>query len=134
MSNPSVEHLTVLGSKIDGALEANQLETFANPKVNSVKFETHEFTSLCPVTDQPDLYTVIIDYVPDELCVESKSLKLYLMKFRNTGIFGEAVAATIANDLMDAFKPFRIEVTSIQQIRGGLQMTSTALRFQKELA
>jgi 7-cyano-7-deazaguanine reductase len=128
MTQPSTDHLTVLGSKVDGSLEASQLETFDAPNVSIVKFETHEFTSLCPVTNQPDLYTVTIIYAPTDKCVESKSLKLYLTKFRNTGIFGEAVAATLADDLFGALAPSYIRVSTVQQVRGGLQMTSEAER------
>ena len=129
MEKVSVDHLTALGNKVDGSLTAAQLETFAKPKhVDEVVFTSHEVGALCPVTEQPDLYTVIITYEPDEVCVESKTLKLYLTTFRNTGIFGEAIAATIADDLFNALKPHYIKVEARQQIRGGLQMTTFASR------
>lgn len=121
--------LTVLGQKVDGTLTKNQLEFFPAPKhVDHVKFETHEFTALCPVTNQPDLYTVVIEYSPNERCVESKSLKLYLMQWRNDGIFGEAITALIASDLFEVLDAHWVEVKTTQQARGGLVMTSIASR------
>lgn len=129
MSQPATDHLTVLGNRIDGALGKNQLETFDTPEgCSAVEFETHEFTSFCPVTHQPDLYKITITFVPDAKCVESKSLKLYLQSFRDTGIFGEAVAATLCNDLYEVLAPKHIKVKAVQQIRGGLQMTAEAIK------
>lgn len=125
--------LTVLGNKVDGSLTKEQLESFPNPSfgiLREITFETHEFCSLCPVTNQPDLYTLKITYVPEKKCVESKSLKLYLTQWRNEGIFGEAVATTICNELFEALEPLKVEVIAIQQVRGGLQMTTTAVRYQ----
>jgi len=125
--------LTVLGNKVDGSLTKDQLESFPNPSfgiLREITFETHEFCSLCPVTNQPDLYTLKITYVPEQKCVESKSLKLYLTQWRNQGIFGEAVATTICNELYEALEPLKVEVVATQQIRGGLQMTTTAVRYQ----
>lgn len=123
-----VDNLTVLGNKVDGSLEASQLERFPAPKVSEVEFVTHEVTALCPVTNQPDVYTVKISYVPNEYCVESKTLKLYLMRFRNEGMFGESITARLADDLFDAIAPKALKVETTQQVRGGLQMTSRAVR------
>jgi 7-cyano-7-deazaguanine reductase len=123
-----VNHLTVLGNTVDGSLEASQLERFPAPNVTEVEFVTHEVTALCPVTNQPDVYTVKISYVPNEFCVESKTLKLYLMRFRNEGMFGEAITARLADDLFGAIAPKSLKVETTQQIRGGLQMTSRATR------
>lgn len=120
--------LTLLGKAVQGTIGADQLESFPAPNVNLVKFETHEVTSFCPVTNQPDLYTVVIEYTPAEKCVESKSLKLYLNSFRNDGIFGESLADRICTDLHKALDPRGIRVTTIQQIRGGLQMTAVSVR------
>lgn len=125
--------LTILGNKVEGAISADKLEKFPAPNVSLVTFETSEVCALCPVTNQPDIYKVEIKYVPDEHCVESKSLKLYLMSFRDTGIFGEAITAKIADDLYQSIKPKTVIVTSVQQIRGGLQMTSTAVRGEYKL-
>lgn len=128
-NHPSTAHLTALGNKVDGALTAADLETFDAPQdVQRVTFTTHEVTALCPVTNQPDLYTVTIEYVPNKQCVESKTLKLYLMQWRNTGIFGEALTDIICADLAQALTPSFVRVTTVQQIRGGLQMTTVAER------
>jgi 7-cyano-7-deazaguanine reductase len=94
--------------------------------VTRVSFTSDEVTSFCPVTEQPDFNTVMIEYHPDELCVESKSLKLYLWTFRDERIFGEGLAHTIAQDLHQALRPLYTKVTLIQNIRGGLQMTAVA--------
>lgn len=120
--------LTLLGKAVQGTISAEQLESFPAPNVNLVKFETHEVTSFCPVTAQPDLYTVVIEYCPAEKCVESKSLKLYLNSFRNEGIFGESLADIVCKDLYTALEPRGMRVTTIQQIRGGLQMTAVSVR------
>lgn len=127
-------HLTVLGQKVDGSLEASQLEKFPAPNVSEVSFESHELTALCPVTNQPDVYTIKISYVPNGFCVESKTLKLYLMRFRNEGMFGEAITAKIADDLFEAIAPKALKIETTQQIRGGLQMTSRAIRNETVLA
>ena len=124
----AVNHLTVLGNKVDGSLEPSQLERFPAPNVSEVEFVTHEVTALCPVTNQPDVYTVKISYVPNEFCVESKRLKLYLMRFRNEGMFGESITAQLADDLFGAIAPKSLKVETTQQVRGGLQMTSRATR------
>jgi len=123
------QNLTVLGNKVEGSLEAEDLEVFDAPNVSEVKFVTDEVTALCPVTMQPDIYTVEITYEPDQYCVESKTLKLYLTKFRNQGIFGESITALIADDLFAAIKPKKMSIRTTQQIRGGLKMSSEAVRF-----
>jgi 7-cyano-7-deazaguanine reductase len=106
---------------------SKELETFSKPaSVTKVTFTSDEVTSFCPVTEQPDFNTVMIEYHPDELCVESKSLKLYLWTFRDERIFGEGLAHTIAQDLHQALRPLYTKVTLIQNIRGGLQMTAVA--------
>jgi len=79
-----------------------------------------EFTSVCPVTGQPDFGTVILTYVPDQLCVELKSYKLYLQTFRNTGIYYEAVTNQILEDLVHQLKPRRMKVETRWTPRGGL--------------
>jgi 7-cyano-7-deazaguanine reductase len=106
---------------------SKELETFPKPAhVTSVTFTTDELTSFCPVTEQPDFNSLVIEYHPDQLCVESKSLKLYLWTFREERIFGEGLAHTIAQDLFAQLAPFYCKVTLIQNIRGGLQMTAVA--------
>jgi 7-cyano-7-deazaguanine reductase len=112
---------------------SKELETFPRPSnVKVVRFTTDEVTSFCPVTGQPDFNTVEIAYQPDQLCVESKSLKLYLWTFRDERIFGEGLASTIAQDLFDALQPFYCKVTLDQSIRGGLQMTAVAEVMREE--
>jgi 7-cyano-7-deazaguanine reductase len=103
------------------------LETFAKPaRVARVVMESDEFTSLCPVTGQPDWSTVIIEYAPRNLCIESKSLKLYLWSFREEGIFCEALADRIAADVFAACQPGWCRATVVQKPRGGIKITSVA--------
>ena len=106
---------------------SKELDTFAKPDhVTLVRFTSDELTSFCPVTGQPDFNKVEIEYQPDQICVESKSLKLYLWTFRDEQIFGEGLASTIAQDIVAALNPFYCKVTLTQSIRGGLQMTAVA--------
>src|SRR2546430_14812693 len=98
------------------------LETFANPKPQrdyEVKFVFGEFTSMCPVTGQPDFATITVAYVPDRRCVEMKSLKLYFLAFRNKGIFYEAVVNQIMDDLVAVLNPRRMTVGGGFPGRGG---------------
>lgn len=98
------------------------LDTFPNPKPGrdySIKFVFPEFTSMCPVTGQPDFATITIDYTPDARCVEMKSLKLYFLAFRNKGIFYEGVANQILDDLVAALAPRRMTVIADFNARGG---------------
>ncbi len=112
---------------------SKELDTFPKPaSVKTVSFTTDELTSFCPVTGQPDFNTVEIVYEPDQVCVESKSLKLYLWTFRDEPIFGEGLAHTIAQDLFDALKPLRCTITLTQGIRGGLKMTAVAEIVREE--
>lgn len=106
---------------------SKELETFPSPEhVKLVRFASDELTSFCPVTEQPDFNRVEIEYQPRELCVESKSLKLYLWTFREERIFGEGLANTIVTDLVEALDPHFCRVTLIQNIRGGMQLTAVA--------
>lgn len=100
-----------------------QLETFPNPKQGRdyhIQFDCPEFTCLCPMTGQPDFATILIDYVPDALCVELKSLKLYLWSFRNEGAFHEAVTNQILDDLVKACAPRHMVVEGDWYVRGGI--------------
>ncbi len=102
------------------------LEVFANPfpdRDYRIEFIFPEFTSVCPVTGQPDFATITVQYVPDKLCVEMKSLKLYYFAFRNKGIFYEAVTNTICNDLVAVLKPRQLRVEGRFNIRGGTDGT-----------
>jgi 7-cyano-7-deazaguanine reductase len=106
---------------------SKELDCFPAPaNVTLVRFTSDELTSFCPVTGQPDFNKVEIEYAPDQWCVESKSLKLYLWTFREEPIFGEALAATIAQDIFAQLQPHTCRVTLHQNIRGGLQMTAVA--------
>jgi len=104
------------------------LETFPNPNPErdyDIHFTCPEFTCLCPRTGQPDFATVDIRYVPDRLCVELKSLKLYLWSFRDEGHFHEAVTNRILDDLVAALAPRRITVTGDFYVRGGIHTVVT---------
>jgi 7-cyano-7-deazaguanine reductase len=99
------------------------LETFENPEPGrdyEIRFETPEFTCLCPKTGQPDFATLRIRYTPERLCVELKSLKLYLWSFRDEGHFHEAVTNRILSDLVALLAPRRMSVTGDFQVRGGI--------------
>ena len=107
---------------------SKQLETFANPRPARdyhIEFDCPEFTCLCPMTGQPDFATISIDYVPDQLCVELKSLKLYLWSYRDEGAFHEAVTNRICDDLVAAVAPRSITVTGKFLVRGGICTTVT---------
>ena len=104
------------------------LETFPNPGVSHVEMTSDELTAVCPVTGQPDLYVVTIEFRPDKLCLESKSLKLYLSTFRNEGAFCEALAVRIRDDVAGALElPHdKVQVTLEQKARGGITITATS--------
>lgn len=104
--------------------DASILETFknSNPQRNYwIQFETDEFTSLCPITGQPDFARITIEYIPDQLCVESKSLKLFLFSFRNEGSFYEDVTNRIYTDLFELLKPRHLIVVGDFTARGGIR-------------
>ena len=105
------------------------LEAFPNPKPDrnyEVKFVFPEFTSMCPVTGQPDFATITVSYVPDQFCVEMKSLKLYFLAFRNKGIFYEGVVNTILDNLVDTLRPRSMTVIGEFAVRGGTAGIITA--------
>jgi len=91
-----------------------------------VTFDCPEFTSLCPITGQPDFGHLTIRYIPRRLCLESKSLKLYLFAFRNEGAFHEEVVNRILDDVVRAIRPARAEVTGVFRPRGGIAITVAA--------
>jgi len=104
------------------------LETFANPGVSHVEMTSDELTAVCPITSQPDLYEATIAYEPNRLCLESKSLKLYLSGYRNEGAFCEALAVRIRDDVAAALElPHdKVRVTLKQKARGGITITALA--------
>ncbi|WP_227462448.1 preQ(1) synthase [Desertimonas flava] len=117
--------LTILGSTVRHAVD--HVEVFPAPAhVTEVRFSTDEVASVCPVTGQPDLSSVEISYVPAEWCVESKSLKLYLWRFRDQQVFAEALAAEIAGEIMLTAAPNRVTVRITQRPRGGITLTALA--------
>ncbi|MFQ5876424.1 MAG: preQ(1) synthase [Acidobacteriota bacterium] len=111
------------------AKPSRDLETFPNPRPGrpyEISFECPEFTCLCPRTGQPDFATIRIRYVPAELCVELKSLKLYLWSFRGEGHFHEDVTNRILDDLVRLLRPRRMTVTGDFNVRGGIHTVVTA--------
>jgi len=125
MSKPKQDALTQLGRKVapPASPEDALLETVPNPHRDTaylVRFACPEFTSLCPVTGQPDFAHLVIDYVPDALLVESKSLKLYLGSFRNHGGFHEDCTLTIAKRLVKTLRPTWLRIGGYWYPRGGM--------------
>ncbi len=106
-----------------------KLESFPNPCPKRdywIHFECPEFTTLCPITGQPDFALITIDYVPGKLCIESKSLKLYLYSFRNIGAFHEESVNRIVDDIVKNCHPRRLKVTGRFNPRGGIAITVSA--------
>ena len=123
--------LTLLGrseARLPSSPSEARLETFPNPGTRpyTIRFETADFTSLCPVTGQMDFAQIIIEYVPAALCVESKSLKFYLASFRNERAFNEAVTNRILDDFVAAAGPRSAIVTAEFSARGGIALTVRA--------
>ena len=117
------QEFRALGKKTGEARQ--DLEAFACPPgVTLVTLTSDEFTSLCPITGQPDFSTVKIAYEPGDLCLESKSLKLYLWTFRDEGHFCEALASRIASDVQKAIGARRVEVEVSQKARGGITIVA----------
>lgn len=109
------------------------LESFANKYGHRnyvVEFDCPEFTSLCPITGQPDFAAIKIRYIPDQRCLESKSLKLYLFSFRNSGMFHEEITNKIMDDVISACSPRWIRVQGLMNARGGISINVTAEYFQ----
>ena len=123
--------LTLLGhseARFPASPSEARLETFPTPskRAYTVRFETADFTSLCPVTGQMDFAQIVIEYVPAKLCVESKSLKFYLASFRNERAFNEAVTNRILDDFVAACAPRSAVVTAEFSARGGIALTVRA--------
>jgi len=112
---------------------SSQLEIFPNPRPErdyEINMECPEFTCVCPRTGQPDFVTMRINYVPDQHCIELKSLKLYLWSYRDQGTFHEAVTNKILDDLVAACHPRRMTIVGDFNMRGGIHTTVTAT-YQK---
>ena len=123
-----MKNLTLLGNKETPYIfeySPQVLESFDNRHTDNdyfIKFNCPEFTSLCPITGQPDFASIYISYIPDQLCVESKSLKLYLFSYRNHGDFHENCINTIGKDLVELLNPRYLEVWGKFTPRGGISI------------
>ena len=131
MSSGSADDFSLLGheSRLPASPEEAKLETFTNKspgRAYTIDLDCPEFSSLCPVTGQPDSAHIHISYVPAEWCVETKSLKYYLASFRNLPSFNEEIVNRILDDLVEAIKPARMEVVGQFSPRGGISLTASA--------
>ncbi len=119
--------LTVLGNTVRHPIE--HVEVFPAPDhVTLVRFTTDELSSICPVTSQPDVSHLVIEYTPGKWCIESKSLKLYLWGVRDRAVFAEALAAEIANEIMITAQAESVIVKLTQRPRGGIEVHAQAER------
>ncbi|GIT64959.1 MAG: NADPH-dependent 7-cyano-7-deazaguanine reductase [Nitrospinota bacterium] len=115
--------------------EIVEIETFPNPfpgRDYNIDMECPEFTCLCPKTGQPDFGILDISYIPDKLCIELKSLKIYLTSYRNEGGFHEKVVNIILDDLVSACKPKKMKIVGVFNVRGGIHTTVTVEHFGKK--
>jgi 7-cyano-7-deazaguanine reductase len=132
MKPTKYSHLKLLGkaaARHPSAPSAATIETFENRYPTRdywIQFDSPDFTSMCPVTGQPDFAAIRIDYVPDKLCIETKSLKFYLASYRNTRSFNEEIVNRILDDLIKACKPRRAIVHGRFAARGGISVTVDA--------
>ncbi len=130
--SPDVEGFTILSAgktTYPSSPDEATLETFENAYPNrnyNILLDCPDFTSLCPITGQPDFGRIVIDYVPGERCIESKSLKLYLFSFRNHGAFAEAIVNRLLDDVVAACSPRRAIVRGSFTPRGGISIEVTA--------
>jgi len=105
---------------------SKKIESFVNPNINrdySIKITLPEFTCLCPKTGQPDFAKLFLEYIPNEKCVELKSLKMYIWSFRNEGAFHEAITNQILDDLVYAINPKYMKLKAVFNVRGGVYTT-----------
>ncbi len=127
MNPTDTSGLHVLGATVRHAID--HVEVFPAPEgISKVVFTNDELNSMCPVTEQPDLSRVVIEYLPGEWCIESKSLKLYLWSFRNRAIFAEALAVEIADEVVASAQPKSVTVTVTQAPRGGIEVQTVCHR------
>ena len=132
MPEVSVPGLTVLGQTRREPIE--HVECFPAPEsVRVVRFRTEELASMCPVTSQPDLSSLLIEYGPAKHCIESKSLKLYLWGFRDRAVFAEALAVEVADEVMRSAQPRWVRVTLAQRPRGGIALEAVAERGEVDV-
>jgi 7-cyano-7-deazaguanine reductase len=130
--------LKLLGSsaaKYPASPSAKTIETFQNEYAHRrylIRFECGDFTSLCPITGQPDFAKITIEYVPATLCIETKSLKFYLASYRNTGSFNEEIVNRILDDVVAACRPWEALVYGEFAARGGIALSAEA-RYPDEV-
>lgn len=110
------------------AVEVLKHEAFPAPGVSKVRFHAREFTAICPRSGQPDFGEVMIEYIPNQLCLESKALKFYLWAYRDEGAYAESLAARIADDIVAAIQPRYVRVVVRQYPRGGIEIEAEAER------
>lgn len=132
---PAYDELRLLGNNPNpDSITADELETFPKPEnCGAVTFETDEVTSRCPKTNQPDYYTIILSYVPRDLCLESKSLKLYYCGFRDKGNFIETMVTIMRDDFVNALDPLMLRVVAKMKPRGGISIEAESTYFAPEL-
>jgi len=134
----SLQELRLLGKQgngIPGSVAPEVLETFENRYPHRdylIRFDAEDFTSVCPVTGQPDFATLEIEYVASKRCIETKSLKFYLASYRNCASFNEEVANRILEDLVSACAPKRMRVLGRFASRGGISVTVEAVYSRKD--
>ena len=138
MTQRNIKGLTLLKksrTRFADSPDKARLEAFENAYPDRdyvVRFDAPEFTALCPVTGQPDFGRIIIEYTPDRLCLESKSLKLYLFSYRNCQTFHEEAVNRILDDLVRTVKPRTAKVTGEFRARGGISITAEACYSQSD--
>lgn len=124
-SDQESTELTILGATVRHAVD--HVEHFPTPEgCTRVRFSTDELASVCPVTGQPDLSSIVIEYIPGPRCIESKSLKLLLWGFRDRAIFAEALAAAVADEVQNSITPGWVRVVVTQRPRGGIELQTTS--------
>ncbi len=120
------QNLTLLGRSTKPGKKLEAFPNHSKDRFYLVTLETDEFTCLCPITGQPDFASIVVEYVPDQLIVESKSFKLYIWSFRNEGHFHEHVINTMLDDFLKAVDPHWCRITGEFNIRGGVGITVEA--------
>ncbi len=120
-----VADLTILGNTVRHAVD--HVEHFPTPTgCTRVRFSSEELMSICPVTGQPDLSSIVVEYIPGPRCIESKSLKLFLWGFRDRAVFAEALAAAVATEVWESITPTWVRVVVTQRPRGGIELQTTS--------
>lgn len=134
-SKTSLSYLNAGRQTYPTSPETARIEAFDNPNPGRdywIELDCPEFTALCPITGQPDFGHLVIRYIPDRLCVESKSLKLYLFAYRNHGAFHEAVTNRILDDLVHAIQPRKMMITGSFNRRGGIAIKIEATYSEED--